>query len=168
VSAILTALAEFRRSHRCGDGGSTPPELPNPIDDFYAKFVGARYVNDRGTAQEKTVTAGVEALLTATPEGDPFLTPSGLPSSAPVSPAFNPLGIGKHTNTVFVTMSERHCNGLPPGARTPRQGGEGSCSWFRSSRAGPDARAGAGLGSAGRCRDRQRFRLRPLPTDNAL
>ena len=78
VSAILTALAEFRRSHRCGDGGSTPPELPNPIDDFYAKFVGARYVNDRGTAQEKTVTAGVEALLTATPEGDPFLTPSGL------------------------------------------------------------------------------------------
>ena len=83
-------------------------------------------VNDRGTAQEKTVTAGVEALLTATPEGDPFLTPSGLPFSAPVSPAFNPLGIGKHTNTVFVTMSERHCNGLPPGARTPRQGGEGA------------------------------------------
>lgn len=101
------------------------PELPNPIDDFKAKFVSVRYVHDRGTAQESTVTAGAEVLRTATPEGQPFAAPSGLPFISPVSPVFNPLSIGKHTNTVFVTMRQRHCNGLPPALRTPRQGGEG-------------------------------------------
>jgi hypothetical protein len=102
------------------------PDLPNPRDDFMAKFVSVHYVNDRGTAQEKTFTAGTEVLRTAGPDGVEFASPSGLPFAALVSPVFGPLSIGAHTNTVFVTMSERHCNGLPPGRPSPRAGGEGA------------------------------------------
>jgi hypothetical protein len=90
------------------------PDLPNPIDDFNAKFKGARYVIDAGTAQEKTVTAGPEILRKGfeVPEDLPGF--GGLPFSSPVSPVFHPLSVGNHTINVFVTMSARHCNGLTP------------------------------------------------------
>ncbi|MFC7448484.1 hypothetical protein [Rhodococcus daqingensis] len=52
------------------------------------------------------MTAGPESLR------GPFLTPSGQPFIAPVSPVIRPLSIGAHTNVVFVTMSAETCNGL--------------------------------------------------------
>lgn len=84
------------------------PARPNPIDDFNAKFVGARYVLDRGTRQEQTFRFGREALRTG------LVTDDRLPFSAPVSPALHSLSIGRHTVTVFLTLSAEHCDGLGP------------------------------------------------------
>ena len=88
----------------------------NPIDDFNLKFAGARYVidaNDDGTGGQ-VVTAGPEILrkgFTVPPSTPNF---GGDPFSSPVSPVFAHLPVGKHTVNVYVTMSERHCNGLTP------------------------------------------------------
>jgi hypothetical protein len=56
------------------------PAKPNPIDDFNSKFVGATYVHDRGTPQEKTFTFGREVLRTG------FFTPEGLNMLGRVGP----------------------------------------------------------------------------------
>ena len=110
--------------------------IPDAIDDFKAKFAGARYVTDEGTAQEKTVTVGPEILRTTclsagpppasfqckTPNG---LTPplNGKPFIALVSPVFNPLPVGTHTSTLYVTMKAATagnvCNGLVPPTNSP-------------------------------------------------
>lgn len=84
--------------------GYTPAQ-PNSIDDFNAKFAGARFVHDRGTAQERSFTFGPEILRTGFVE-------NGLPFSGFSSPAFHALSVGEHTTTVFVTMSAEHCDGL--------------------------------------------------------
>jgi hypothetical protein len=98
---------------------------PNPIADFKLKFRGARYVIDEGTDEEKTVTAGPEILRTGSVPSDPDVSPPftrGLPFSVPVSPVLNPLSIGGHTSTLYVTMADkdgtpmRHCNGLSTAA----------------------------------------------------
>jgi hypothetical protein len=82
------------------------PANPNPIDDFNSKFVGATYIQDRGTAQERTFVFGRRVLRTG------FVGADGLPFSAFVSPPFRPLRIGQHTSTVFLTLSAEHCDGL--------------------------------------------------------
>lgn len=85
--------------------GYTPSE-PNPIDDFNAKFAGARFVHDAGTPQERSFTFGREALRTG------FTAPNGLPYSAIVSPALRPLSVGRHTSTMYLRLSAEHCDGL--------------------------------------------------------
>ncbi|WP_328874596.1 hypothetical protein OHT76_33560 [Streptomyces sp. NBC_00287] len=85
--------------------GYNAPEA-DPIDDFNAKFRGARYVIDRGTAQERTFTYGPEILQTG------FVGENGRPFSVPVSPPFRPLSVGEHTVVVFVRLSGEHCDGL--------------------------------------------------------
>ncbi|MGC9543482.1 hypothetical protein [Streptomyces sp. UG1] len=82
------------------------PEEHNPIDDFNAKFTGARVVLDRGTSQQRTFTFDKEQILRTGRESD------GLPFSGIVSPPFRPLRVGTHTFTVTITMRERHCDGL--------------------------------------------------------
>lgn len=82
------------------------PQEPNPIDDFNAKFEGARYVVDRGTAQEKTFVHGTEVLRTG------FVDQDGRPFSVPASPPFDPLSVGEHTVVTFLRLSAEHCDGL--------------------------------------------------------
>jgi hypothetical protein len=81
------------------------PQQPNPIDDFNVKFVGARYVQDSGTAAEKTFVFGREVLRTGFVSG-------GRPYSAVVSHPFQPLSVGRHTSTVYLTLTADHCDGL--------------------------------------------------------
>jgi hypothetical protein len=82
------------------------PQLFNPIDDFNAKFVGARYVQDGGTGEQKIFIFGREVLRTG------FIGPDGLPFSAVVSPSFQPVSVGRHTSTVYLTLIAEHCDGL--------------------------------------------------------
>lgn len=82
------------------------PQDPDPIDDFNAKFQGARYVLDRGTAQERTFVYGREVLRTG------FVAPDGRPFSIPASPPFEPLSVGGHTVITFLRFSAEHCDGL--------------------------------------------------------
>ncbi|MCL8014416.1 hypothetical protein [Streptomyces sp. AS02] len=82
------------------------PQDPDPIDDFNAKFLGARYVLDRGTAQERTFVFGREVLRTG------FVGADGRPFSIPASPPFEPLSIGRHTVVTFLRFSAEHCDGL--------------------------------------------------------
>lgn len=82
------------------------PQDPDPIDDFNAKFQGARYVLDRGTAQERTFVYGREVLRTG------FVGADGRPFSIPASPPFEPLSIGGHTVVTFLRFSAEHCDGL--------------------------------------------------------
>jgi hypothetical protein len=100
--------------------GDYVPSKPDPIADFKEKFVSARYVidaNPDGTGGQ-TVTAGPEILFKGSV--DKNTTPwAGLPLIVPVSPVFDALPVGIHTINVFVTMSARHCNGLPPNGPTP-------------------------------------------------
>ncbi len=82
------------------------PQLPDPIEDFNAKFTGARYVVDAGTPHERVVTAGREVLLTG------FVGADGLPFSAFPSPVLKPVRPGEHTFAIYLTLSAQHCDGL--------------------------------------------------------
>ncbi|MEV0170247.1 hypothetical protein AB0I00_03810 [Streptomyces sp. NPDC050803] len=82
------------------------PREEAPIEDFNAKFEGARYVVDRGTPQERTFVFGREVLRTG------FTEPSGRPFSIPASPSLPPRSLGEHTVVTFLRLSEDHCDGL--------------------------------------------------------
>ena len=125
------------------DDPSTPendpytPANPDPIKDFELKFDGVRYVTDEGTPQAKTVElVGQDAknlLFKSTVRADtPNPAWANSPLIVPVSPVFQPLSVTNdckandthtgvvdasqcHTNTVYVHMSAKHCNGRPPG-----------------------------------------------------
>jgi hypothetical protein len=105
VDAAAPWVTAARAAGAVYPAGYTPAR-PNPIDDFNAKFVGARYVLERGTRQEQTFRFGREALRTG------LATEDGLPYSAPVSGVFHPLTVGRHTITLFITLSAAHCDGL--------------------------------------------------------
>ncbi|MEV5409617.1 hypothetical protein AB0K60_12370 [Thermopolyspora sp. NPDC052614] len=83
------------------------PEKPNPIDDFNAKLVAVRYVQDIGTPRERSFTFGRKAVLRTG-----FFTEDGLPYSTTVSPSFRPLSVGTHTSTVYYRLRAKHCDGL--------------------------------------------------------
>ncbi|MFI9582623.1 hypothetical protein ACIHCQ_12405 [Streptomyces sp. NPDC052236] len=84
--------------------GYTPSRV-NPMDDFISKFRGVRIVQDIGTRQERSYTFGPEALrLVAVEDGIPF--------AFFASPALRPLSVGPHTTSVFMRLSEQHCDGL--------------------------------------------------------
>jgi hypothetical protein len=82
------------------------PERPDPIDDFNAKFAGVRFVQDPGTAAERTFAFGREALRTG------FVRSDGRPFSTVVSGVFPPLSVGRHSTAVYLTMTADHCDGL--------------------------------------------------------
>ncbi|MEV7611711.1 hypothetical protein [Streptomyces sp. NPDC089799] len=84
------------------------PSRPDPIDDFNSKFVSATYIQDRGTAQEKSITFKRKEVLRTG-----FVDPtSGLSYSAAVSPPLKSLAVGLHTSTVLFTLKAEHCDGL--------------------------------------------------------
>lgn len=83
------------------------PSRPDPIDDFNSKFVSATYVHDIGTPGEESFTFRKKQVLRTGFVGD-----DGLPFSVTLSPPFKALGLGPHTNTVFFTLKEQHCDGL--------------------------------------------------------
>ena len=94
-----------------GEGAVYPPDYTparfNPIDDFNQKFVGARFVQDIGTVRARTFTFGREVLRTG-------FELDGLPTSYFPSRPLQPLNVGWHTATVFITLSAMHCDGSAP------------------------------------------------------
>jgi hypothetical protein len=96
--------------------------------EFKTNFVSARYVID---GVEPGVTIGKDKVQFGNVPGD--LPPSqfpGLPYAVPVSPAFDPLPVGTHTSTLFVTMAAKTCNGLQTtvgGLTPPPPGPDGLC-----------------------------------------
>ncbi|MEV8531927.1 hypothetical protein [Streptomyces sp. NPDC051211] len=76
------------------------------IEDLKSKLVSVTYVQDIGTPGEEAFTFGKQKVLRT------GVGPTGYPYAAFVSPPFEPLDIGSHTSTVFVTLSAEHCDGL--------------------------------------------------------
>lgn len=83
------------------------PSRPTPIEDFNAKFAGARYVVDIGTRQERTYTFTADQILQTglTFPGTDYPQTAFLPTLKPLSP-------GPHTIDIFVIMDADHWDGF--------------------------------------------------------
>ncbi|MEV7519202.1 hypothetical protein [Streptomyces sp. NPDC091371] len=84
--------------------GYTPARF-DPMDDFLSKLLGARVVNDIGTAQERSHTFGPEVIRR-------IADFDGIPFAYFGSPPLSSLSAGAHTTTVFMRLSAEHCDGL--------------------------------------------------------
>lgn len=83
------------------------PSRPTPIEDFNAKVLGARYVVDAGTGQERVYTFRAGEIL----QSGLIFPGFDLPGSA-LLPVLRPLSVGPHTVDIFVTMSAVHWDGF--------------------------------------------------------
>jgi hypothetical protein len=83
------------------------PSRATPIDDFNAKFVGARYVIDVGTKFERTYFFSASEVLQTglTVPGTDF------PMSA-IMAVLPPLPAGPHTVDILLTISADHWDGF--------------------------------------------------------
>ncbi|MEU8616433.1 hypothetical protein [Streptomyces sp. NPDC048623] len=83
------------------------PQRPAPMDDFLAKFLGVRVVNDIDTVRERSFTFGPETVRRTEIDSE-----SGLPFTYFATAPLRPLSAGEHTSTVFMRLSAEHCDGL--------------------------------------------------------
>lgn len=83
------------------------PSRATPIEDFNAKFVGARYVLDGGTGHERTYSRSASEILQTglTIPGTDF------PMSAFLA-VLPPLPPGAHTVDIFLTLNADHWDGF--------------------------------------------------------
>ena len=79
------------------------PAGDTPLEDFLAKFTGAKYVIDPGTDRELTyVYSAAEGLwMTSDPDGDVVTTVHELP----------PLPVGGHVVEAYWVFNGTHCDG---------------------------------------------------------
>ncbi|HYF25331.1 MAG TPA: hypothetical protein VD931_06295 [Baekduia sp.] len=116
-------IAPFCRTARVGDhwrpivriamAGSDPvfpsgftPSAPDLLEDFFAKFVSARYVVDAGTKRERSFTFTADQLIFETgalPDGSVFVR---------WMPRLRPLPKGEHTVTEYLTLRADFWDGL--------------------------------------------------------
>ena len=82
------------------------PAGATPLEDFLAKFVGVKYVIDRGTLQERTYVFPTSDKLW-------IGTVAGLPAVNGVTLSLlNPLSVGDHFVELYWVFSAMHCDGL--------------------------------------------------------
>ena len=100
------AIWATNTTHEAIPEGYTPSRA-TPMEDFIAKFVGARYVIDGGTKHERTYSFRASQVLQTglTVPGTDF------PMSA-VMAVLHPLSPGAHTVDVFWTLSADHWDGF--------------------------------------------------------
>lgn len=82
------------------------PSRPTPREDFLAKFSGARYVLDVGTARERTHRVSAEDLIIAVgdlPEDRQFLG---------IQARLRPVAKGRHTFDVYFTLAADNWDGM--------------------------------------------------------
>ena len=82
------------------------PAGATPLEDFLAKFVGVKYVIDRGTLQEQTYVFPTSDKLW-------IGTIAGLPAVNGVTLSLlNPLSVDDHFVELYWVFSAMHCDGL--------------------------------------------------------
>jgi hypothetical protein len=94
------------------------PAGATPLEDFLAKFVGVKYVIDRGTLQEQTYVFPTSDKLW-------IGTVAGLPAVNGVTLSLlNPLSVGDHFVELYWVFSAMHCDGLAAAAENCLPAGE--------------------------------------------
>jgi len=83
------------------------PLFPAPMDDFKAKFTGARYVVDAGTKKERTYSFTASQILKTG-----FTVPGTNFPLSEIMPVLNPLSPGPHIVDIFLSIRADSWDGL--------------------------------------------------------
>jgi hypothetical protein len=82
------------------------PSGATPMEDYSAKFVGARYVIDAGTRHQRTFRFGASRILQV------LRAPGSDFPTASIMAVLPPLPAGRHTVDIFLTLSADHWDGF--------------------------------------------------------